>query len=176
MISASDLDSKDRGLYASGKEFTLNNGAVVTIPSMPIGSVAAKFLRIQKKLAEPPLLPKKDKGGKVVKKKEIDEETGEEKMVTVMVENKDWIDPTSEQGMDFFLKLLHQILNLTHEVSVQECDGLFSMGHFGPIVTWFYTGQEGPSVGAAGGSADPTEIHSASSAAEALGVPAEILS
>lgn len=181
MISKSDLEAKDRELYASGKEFTLNNGATVMIPSMPIGAVSAKFLRMQHALSEMPTVQKKDKNGALVfEEVEVEQENGSKKKVKqpVMVENEKWIDPTSPKGMEFFGKMLHAILNLSYDVTVEECDGLFSMEHVNSVISWFYTGREDVDTftTSAGGSSDPTATLSADTAAELLGVPAEILS
>jgi len=177
MINKTDLEAKCKDLYASGKEFKLNNGLEVLIPSMPIGAVSAKFLRMQKALAEAPTIPKKDKSGKIVTEKVEIEKDGKTKTVNqpVMVDNPEWIDPTSDKGMVFFGKMLHAILSLNYDLTLDECDGLFSMSHFNSVVSWFYTGQDAPLAGA-GGSSDPTETLSASTAAELLGVPEEILS
>jgi hypothetical protein len=146
MITKAELTSKCRDLYV-GKDFVLNNGATVTIPSMPIGALAAKFIRMQEALGESEFVGE-----------------GDEK-----VKNEKWVDPLSVKGMEFFGKMLHAILALNYDVSLEESQGLFSMQQFNEIVAWFYTGQDDIEARLMSASpSDPTTTPSTESATAAI--------
>ena len=142
MLDKDTLEERCRNLFMEGEEFVLNNGAKVLIPSMPVGSISKPFMRIKDKLSEPKQKQKKVDGKLVTKTitKTVDGVQFTED-TPVMVDNPDFIDFDSQAGMEVAGKILHKILSLNYELTEDESDGLFSMTHFGEVLTFFFTGQ-----------------------------------
>jgi len=141
MIQKDVLQERCLNMYMSGKAFTLNNGAEVTIPSMPIGAVSGQFLRMKDALGEQPKVQKKDASGKVEYEK-FTLDDGTESKRPVMIDNPKYVNLDSQEGMINAGKMLTKIIQLNFKITDEEADGLFSMSHFGAILSWFFTGQE----------------------------------
>lgn len=152
MIKKTDLEAKCLELYLSGKTFKLNNGAEVIIPSLPIGMKAFKFIRMKDALSAPEMVQEGKSGALQFKDEEYTEEVVDSdgkkslvkntKRVPCMIKNPEHLDLNTEKGMQYMANMLHAILSLNYDITVDQCDGLFSMGHFDPVLTWFYTGRD----------------------------------